>query len=113
MFKPENLGIDGNRLWDSITSEHDLTVNELVMLGQACQELDLIHDINEQIDLSQLRTTGSQGQLVADPLVSELRQHRNTLTQLMKYLRFPEQVAAKSESARASVNKRWGNRNAA
>ena len=61
---------------------------------------------------------GSMGQLVAAPLVSELRQHRATLNTLLRSLKLPEvdagalaeQAAAKageSERKRAAAVARW------
>ena len=61
---------------------------------------------------------GSMGQIVAAPLISELRQHRATLTAMLRSLKLPEvdagalaaeaeRKAGESERKRAAAQARW------
>lgn len=112
--KPADLGTQGSWLWDQITTGYDLRPDEVQVLRDACREADLIERLElEQRDQS-LKSRGSQGQEVASPLVSELRQHRSTLAGMLRGLKLPDsdaQAAQKAETdsqkARAAARARW------
>ena len=105
----------GQLLWTSIAAVHtDLGPDVLRMLTDACCEADLVQRLEDQLRDSPLMVVGSQGQLVASPLVSEVRQHRAVLASLLKSLKLPmtagdakraEQTA--SEQARQAARTRW------
>lgn len=75
---PANLSPEGKRLWKSILDVHgpSLGPDAMRILVDACREADVIGRIEDQLRTSDLMVRGSQGQLVASPLVSEVRQHR-------------------------------------
>jgi hypothetical protein len=55
---------------------------------------------------------GSQGQMVINPLISEVRQHRSVLASLLKQLKIPEVDGAagqqtRSTQARSAAMSRW------
>lgn len=121
-YAPRRLGPGGRRLWSAVLKEHPiLRPDEARILEDACREADLIDEMEaEQKDASKT-TKGSMGQLVAAPLVSELRQHRATLTTLLRALALDRAQAASAadeavrardarESALAQAQTRWSSR---
>jgi hypothetical protein len=115
--QPAQLGPKGLALWQQITDGYSLRPDEVRMLEDVCREADLIERLEEQLRGAELMVTGSQGQLVASPLVSELRQHRATLTQMLKALKLPDTDATAqrkaeldSQQARAAARARWDRR---
>ena len=110
-WKPSGLGERGSALWDSVTSRYELRPDELAILADAAHEADVIEMLKSEFEVSSLITTGSMGQDVAAPHVSEIRQHRATLAGLLGKLRLPDDAGARgsasSEAGRALVNQRW------
>ena len=111
---PAELATEGRRLWSAIVKGYDLRPDEVRILADACREADIVERLEVQLRDEPLMVKGSQGQLVASPLVSELRQHRTVVASLLKSLRLPDtdsqaqQKAAKdSEQARAAARTRW------
>jgi hypothetical protein len=116
-WKPTGLGERGSALWDSVTSRYSLRPDELAILADACHEADVIERLKAEFEVRDLITTGSMGQDVAAPHVSEIRQHRATLATLLGKLRLPDDEAGSgggsaSEAGRALVNQRWRPRSA-
>lgn len=112
---PRGLGASGKRIWGQITETYTLRPDELSILEDACREADLIDRLEEALTGAPLMESGSMGQKVASPLVSEIRQHRNTKRQLLTSLRLPEEPGGsaaeeRSEMARALNVIRWGAR---
>lgn len=112
---PANLGKRGRALWTSIASKYELRPDELCTLEDACREADLIERLHAELAESDLTTKGSMGQEVASPYVSEIRQHRTVLTNLLKSLKIPDtpagaaqKRAAVSDAARSAARARWG-----
>lgn len=113
--KPANLRSGGSDLWDSIAGAYELRPDELRTLADACREADLIDRLEAEMVDAPTMVKGSMGQLVASPLISEVRQHRSTLNTLLKALRLPEDQATpaeRSQSARKAANARWSTRGA-
>lgn len=113
--KPSGLGDDGSLLWDSIIPKYDLRPDELRILLDACREADLIGRIQAELEVSSLVSTGSMGQEVASPFVSEIRQHRAILKTLLAQLKLPDtpaqsghKRASVSDAARKAARARWG-----
>ena len=115
---PRGLGSGGKRLWSAVAGRYELRADELRTLEDAAQEADLIDEMTREQRGQPKTVKGSMGQLVAAPLVSELRQHRATLNTLLRSLKLPEvdagalaeQAAAKageSERKRAAAVARW------
>lgn len=113
--EPSGLGDAGKELWHSIVPQFSLRPDELRTLADACAEADIIDDLENARRVSDLTTTGSMGQEVISPFISELRAHRTVLSGLLKSLKLPDsptgaaQKRAKtSEQARAAARARWG-----
>lgn len=114
-WKPAGLGDRGSALWDDVTSRYGLRPDELAILADACHEADVIEELKEQFKTAPLITTGSMGQDVAAPHVSEIRQHRTVLANLLTKLRLPDEdgrAASSSDAGRALVSHRWHPRSA-
>lgn len=110
---PAGLGDRALDLWIGITEKYELRVDELLILEDACREVDLIDRMEREQSTGDLTALGSQGQPVAAPLIAELRQHRAMVANLMKQLKLPDEDgragASTSEAARKAANARWGN----
>lgn len=112
----------GRRLWNSIAKDYDLRPDELRILEDACFEADLIEDLAKAQRAQPVMITGSMGQLVLNPLIAEVRQHRATLSALLTKLKLPDDEPEegtgapaaddRSSKARAAANARWSRRGA-
>ncbi len=111
---PEHLGTKARRLWEDISGKYELRADEMRVLEDACREVDLVERLELELRDAPLMVRGSQGQQVASPLVSELRQHRTVVAALLAKLKLPDEdgraAASVSEKARAAVNARWQRR---
>lgn len=117
---PAHLGVEGKLLWREIATKYELRPDEVRLLTDACREADVVERLEVELRGSPLMVTGSQGQLVASPLVSEVRQHRSVLAGLLKALRLPasdesaqDKAKATETQARAAARARWDRRGAA
>jgi hypothetical protein len=112
---PGSLGARGQALWSAVTEKYTLRPDELAILADAAHEADVIELLRAEFGRSSLITTGSRGQEVAAPHVSEIRQHRACLATLLKALKLPDEDAtrqqrsamSRSELARKAVMARW------
>jgi len=108
---PTKLGPRARKLWNELTVTYELRPDELRILEDACREIDLIDRLEAELVVGEMVVAGSQGQPVANPLVSEIRQHRSTLQRLLGSLKLPDedgrQGAARSEAAREAAHARW------
>jgi hypothetical protein len=94
--------------------DHRLRPDELRVLADACNEADLIDDLQEALKGEPKTVRGSQGQEVIHPLISELRQHRATLNTLLRGLSLvstdtsaADDRRAAREGAMALARRRW------
>ena len=114
---PSGLADSGSALWSSIADVYELRADELRVLEDASREADLITTLNDGLRGEPLMVSGSMGQDVINPLISELRQHRATLASLLRQLKLPDDneaasAGSRSAAARAAVNARWAKRGA-
>jgi hypothetical protein len=92
---PPGLGIAGKRLWRNTSELYELNPTETVVLGEICHILDEITMLEAALASQRsLTTKGSRGQVVAHPLLGELRQHRAILRSLVRQLGLPDPVNA-------------------
>lgn len=111
---PKNMGTRGLAFWNKVTGKYELRADELVILEDACREMKLIDDLQDAMRGESMIMKGSMGQPVVNPLVPELRQHRNTLKALLASLKLPDDVAEgesvdepRSVQAREAAKSRW------
>lgn len=103
---PSKLGPGGAQLWRDIAGEFDLRADEYQYLADACRERDLIDSLeDEQRDSPKLVQGSRPGQLVINPIISELRMHRSTLAGLLTRLQLPndDERAARVASTRSQL----------
>ena len=113
--KPANLGLAGTRLWREIAHFYLLRPDEVRILEDAAREADLIDDLGSALAGAPRLIKGSQGQMVINPMISEVRQHRSVLASLLKQLKIPDVDRAagqdtRSTQARAAAQSRWQKR---
>lgn len=104
---PKRLKASGRKLWRETTKNYDLRQDELEVLKAACGEVDLIDRIEEALVDEPLTVRGSQGQIVAHPLIQEVRQHRATVTHLFAKLKLPDDAAPAANQHRSAAQSRW------
>lgn len=84
---PRGLAAGGKRLWQTVLAHTvELDPGQVRLLEDACREADLIDEMESEQRNAPKVTKGSMGQQVAAPLVQELRQHRATLSGLLRQL---------------------------
>lgn len=112
--QPVGLGKSGRELWKSIIPAYELRPDEVRVLTDACREADLIAQLEEAQKTAKITAKGSMGQIVISPMISEMRQHRTVLANLLKSLKLPDTpvTAAQkqqkvSDTNRANVRERW------
>jgi hypothetical protein len=111
---PRGLASAGRRFWRQMNETYEFDTEHLVILEQACRELDLIERLQEQIDNDPtLIARGSQGQPVSAPAVTAIKEHRTLLNMLIKSLSLPSEDAndgkmTRSEAGRKAAMVRWG-----
>lgn len=75
--KPANPGLSGARLRREATKKYTFRLDELRVLEDACREMDLVDDLTAALVGAPKLVKGSHSQVVINPLISEVRQHRN------------------------------------
>lgn len=105
---PAGLKARGKRTWIDVTEKYELRVDELDTLEDICREIDMIDALEKELKGADLIVTGSQGQDVANPMISELRQHRATKKSLWAALKLPDDNAgADVNHQRTGGHSRW------
>lgn len=108
---PAQLKAKAKRLWTDVTEAYDLRSDELRILEDACREVDIVERLEAEFRTEPTMVKGSMGQLVASPLLQELRQHRAVCARLLGMLKLPDEDGRARESvsnnARKAANARW------
>jgi len=114
---PAGLSSGGLKLWRAVLAAHDLQCHDLRILEDSCHEVDLIDRLSRELADSPSMVKGSMGQLVASPLVSEVRQHRATLNTLLRGLKLPaddsgavNEARERTEKALTAARAKWNTR---
>lgn len=111
---PNGLERDGRgqKLWKSLTSRVEFREDELRVLENACFTADRIKKLRRAIG-EHFTVTGSTGQLVAHPLLQQLRADEAHEANLLKQLNIPEEESSvgkndsRSAKMRDTANIRW------
>lgn len=105
---PKGLEAKGRRLWRETVSMYELRADELDTLEDICREADLIVRLEDELDGAELVVKGSQGQDVANPIISEIRQHRATKKSLWASLKLPDEGGSSAgNQQREAAQTRW------
>lgn len=112
----EPLGGPGTRLWATITDAWDLPANERAVLALACRTATEEVRLSDALDGASLLVTGSSGQQVANPLLEQLRKHRELVSKLLASLDLPDPeeegktLSPRSQQAQKAAQARWSKR---
>ncbi len=119
---PPGLAARGRKVWAETTTTYDLRVDELATLQELCRTFDVIDAIEAALRGAPLLIEGSQGQPRPNPLLQELRGHRQVVVQLVRSLGLadvPEEaddgkplLTPKQARAVHAARARWGPRGA-
>lgn len=117
---PEGLGEHGQALWGEILAEvheaegdWELDRRELHFLERACRVEDELRALEAVIDRDGSTVTGSRGQLVVHPALSEARQLRLVQLRLLSALEIADPAVASTparQQKRRAADARWGRR---
>jgi len=86
---PKGLGPAGRRLWREMTREWELSEDSLTLLRQACASADTCDRLQEAAAAAEPVIQGRLGQLLPNPVFTELRGERRLLLALLLALREP------------------------
>ncbi|MGN7247102.1 terminase [Janibacter anophelis] len=87
---PSGLGARGTRFWRSTLAEFDLSDAEREILAEACRTLDDLDRLAGMVAEHGSMVTGSQGQPVLNPALTEARGQRLALHRLVAALQLPD-----------------------
>jgi hypothetical protein len=90
MAAPVGLSKRARAMWTATTTRYELRDDELRILEDACREVGLIDQMESALGSADLMSIGSMGQPVVNPLLAEVRQHRNVLASLLRHLKLPD-----------------------
>lgn len=90
---PEGLGERAAALWTGTVTGNRLEAGELVLLEEACRLVDQIDVMQAALDEQGPVTKGSRGQLVASPLIREMRSNRLAVSRILRQLMAAAPVA--------------------
>jgi hypothetical protein len=109
MDTPESLGAAGAEIWQSIAGNYTLRPDEKNTLLDVCEMSDMVAALKAAWaeDGKPLTATGSMGQLVTHPLISEIRTHRMARNALWRQLKLPDESGVKPNQQRDAANSRW------
>lgn len=83
---PEGLGERAAALWSGTVEGNRLMAGELVLLEEACRLVDQIDIMQAALDGQGLVVKGSRGQLVASPLIREIRANKLAVSRILRQL---------------------------
>lgn len=88
---PTGLKTAGRRVWHQLNAECEfLTFDMLMLVEEAARTRDVVVRLQKVVDAAEtLRTSGSKGQDVAIPELTELRQYRAQFAALIRQLDLP------------------------
>lgn len=87
---PTGLGARGRRFWRSTLADFELSDAEQEILAEACRTLDDLDRLAGMVAEHGSMVTGSQGQPVLNPALTEARGQRLALHRLVAALQLPD-----------------------
>jgi hypothetical protein len=87
---PAGLGARGRRFWRDTVGDFDLSDAELAVLVEACRTLDDLDRLADVVAALGPMVTGSAGQPVVNPALTEARGQRAILHRLVSALQLPD-----------------------
>ena len=86
---PKGLAARGRAYWGTITEKYEMTISETELLREVCRTLDNLDALAAVVAADGATTTGSQGQIVVHPALTEARGQRLVLHRLIAALALP------------------------
>ncbi|MFD8521016.1 hypothetical protein ACFV2D_13500 [Streptomyces capillispiralis] len=83
---PDGLGERAAALWSGTVDGKVLEAGELVLLEEACRLVDQIDVMQAALEGQGLVVKGSRGQLVASPLIREIRANKLAVSRILRQL---------------------------
>ena len=87
---PQGLGARGRALWRGVLAGYELNAAELEVVRELCAATDELSRLSTAVAHAPATSKGSRGQLVAHPLLAEVRAHREIIRRLTKQLNLPD-----------------------
>ena len=110
---PAGIGPRGGALWQHVQEDSTFDPRETNLLIEVCRILDTIDALSESIAGDGIMVAGSQGQLVLNAAVGELRQQQQSYARLVTMLNLDELQGATAilsttrVKAQTAANARW------
>lgn len=109
---PAGLSSNGLRFWHDTLDVYELTDSELALLTEACRTIDNLDALAAQIAVDGAMLTGSMGQPVIHPGLTEARGQRVVLHRLLAALALPDPdgqsvTTARTTRAQTAAKARW------
>ena len=100
---PRGLGARGRKFWRDQVSDHEFTVEELLLLAEACRCVDRLDRLEAVVADEGVMSVGSMGQTVTNPALQEARQQQVTLLRLVTSLGLGEKESLSALEASKRV----------
>jgi phage terminase small subunit len=88
---PAGLGVRGRAFWRETVADFELTRDVLAILLEVCRTLDNLDALAATISEMGTMVTGSQGQQVINPALTEARGQRQLLHRLVSAMGLPDE----------------------
>lgn len=98
---PPGLASRGREFWTTTTGKFELSEQELSLLIEACRTMDDLDHLAAAIKRDGVMTTGSTGQSVVNPALTEARGQRLALHRILAALALPDEDGAAVKPARS------------
>lgn len=109
---PAHLGTDGAALWNRIVGDlvepWEFDERELALLEEAGRTADELAVLGAALEADGMTVTGSRGQPVLHPAISEIRQLRALLLRLLSTLELSDPLDAVKSATPEQARKRRG-----
>ena len=109
---PSGLRTRGRKFWKATMAAYELSDAEAEILLEACRTLDNLDDLDAAVRADGPTATGSAGQTVVHPALTEARGQRVVLHRLLASLALPDDddevlQPARTTAARTAATARW------
>ena len=110
---PSGLGERGAGFWRASVAQYEFSGAEVALLEEVCRCLDRLNSLTDAIAELGPMVTGSQGQPVVNPALTEARGQQAILHRLVAALQLPDADGASIPTGRrlgasTAAQSRWG-----
>lgn len=114
---PAGLRTRGRRFWRDTLTAYELTEGEVSLLLETCRTMDQLDALAAAFSVDGAMVTGSAGQPVVHPALTEARGQRAILHRLLAALALPDEdgatiTTATTTRAKTAATARWTGPNA-